>query len=91
MLRRETHCIVCDEPIGASPWLLLNRYGIGTGTHRILAQGHNQEGEYEWHQTEDDEEEYATGYVTHWPQCSVMFIEGKMALADAAGRGSFGL
>lgn len=72
-------CSVCGEVIGSQPWLLLNRYGVGTGPGgaRCLTEIVIDE-EYIWEQGGWDEEDYASGAVVCWPDCAYTYIEGKM-------------
>lgn len=83
------HCDFCNEIINTrKPWLLLNRYGIGTGLARCLTQANTIGGEYLWElgNPNDEEEEgdgdYATGTLLCWPDCANKWIEGKMMTAD---------
>jgi len=79
-------CELCGEPVDSGPWLLLNRFGVGSGRARALSERRNDDGEYLWriYPGEDDREgdERATGPVLHWPICAKEWIEGLMKLCD---------
>jgi len=77
-------CPVCDEPVDSGPWVLLNRYAFGTGRHRCMAEGRNEDGEYDWLQVPDDPDaqEVATGKVLHFPTCTLLFFESRMIEVD---------
>lgn len=72
------HCTACGEPVGAQPWILLNRFGLGTGKARCMTQLENEDGDYLWDQHRD----IATGAVLHWPDCAFQFVEAKMVAVD---------
>jgi len=86
-------CRYCGEPVWSenqtrSLWLLLNRYGVGTGKFRSLTSVENDDGECVW--DVGGEEDLANGVVLHWPICANAWIEGKMIEANVGGRQMFG-
>lgn len=85
-------CSVCGNPMDdARPWLLLNRYGIGTGSGRSLHAPLNCDGDVVWEMGDDDaENEHASGPMTCWPVCTNLYIEGKMAETDVVLRDLWG-
>lgn len=74
-------CRVCGEKIGRGPWLLLNRFGVGTGTNRCLSLMVGEDG-YLWETSENTDDEYVSGPVLHWPECARAYVEGCMAETD---------
>lgn len=76
-------CDLCGYAL-TGPWLLLNRYGVGTGGDdgvRALVEGRNGEDGYLWQTSEADEDEFMTGPVLCWPACATQWIDAKMAEA----------
>ena len=71
-------CTACGEPVGAQPWILLNRFALGTGKARCMTQIENDDGEYLWDQHRD----ITTGAILHWPDCAFSFVEAKMVAVD---------
>ena len=70
-------CDVCDEAVGETPWLLLNRYGVGTGGAHGMFTVLTHDDEYLWDQ-EDDE---ASGVLLH-RGCIELWLDMKMAEID---------
>lgn len=85
-------CATCGEEVEAgSEWLLLNRWGLCTGSLRGLRTEVNIDGEYDWHLDPDPEaDDYATGPVMHWPICATQYIEGHLATLRVIGRSAAG-
>ncbi len=78
-----TRCDYCGEHVGYDkPWVLLNRYGVGTGSKRCLSEIVT-DGEYLWEVDEDTGDVEAGGALLCWPQCLHSWIEGKMIQVDA--------
>lgn len=80
----ERICDVCGKVVTNQPWLLLNRYGVGSGRARCMSQANNGEGDYVWKQGDDGEgeDDMASGRLLCWPQCAATWVEWKMAEAD---------
>lgn len=78
-------CAVCAEPL-TGRWIILNRYAIGTGKSRRLAEGRGNDDEYLWEMTDDEdpegEEERATGHGMCYPNCLLTFIDATMIETD---------
>lgn len=74
------HCDYCGELVSRGPWVLLNRYMLGTGTNRAAFQRRGADG-YQW-ETEPPDPVIATGALLHWPDCAFPFIEGEMVEVD---------
>lgn len=79
-------CALCHQPIARQPWVLLNRYGIGTGDCRGMCEILDPRGQYFWDVGEDLDAtpEVASGAVLCFPACLNLYIEGKMVAADIA-------
>lgn len=79
-----TKCDLCHQDAGLKPWVLLNRYGYGTGRCRGMSEVYNQDGEYYWEVGDDldAEQESVTGALLCFPECLKTYIEGKMIEAD---------
>lgn len=79
---------MCGADPGAEsrPWVLLNRYGYGSGRARGMTEGRNSRGEYLWEVGDDldAEDELVTGPLLCFPSCLQQYLEGKMVEADIA-------
>lgn len=78
-------CAVCADPMtDERQWVLLNRFGVGTGSGRALCAPPNCDGDVLWEVDPDapSDEEHASGAMTCWPQCTQLYIEAKMAEAN---------
>lgn len=75
----DRRCDYCGEVVGAVPWILLNRYMLGTGTNSAAFQRRCSDG-YLWETQEG--QKVATGALLHWPTCALPFIEGEMIETD---------
>lgn len=78
-------CAVCGEPVtDGMPWIVLNRWVLGTGRVRAMVEGLNEDDEYLWEMWPDGlaEDERATGKLLHWPICASQWIDGKMIEAS---------
>jgi len=75
-------CVYCNAPLDGQPWLLLNRYGIGTGSARCLSEICDEDDEYIWALNADPDKEVVTGIGLCWPECAYSFIEGRMIETD---------
>ena len=78
-------CLICGQAMEPGQrWLLLNRYGVGSGVARILCEALNSDGSYEWTigQELPQDEEIATAHVLCWPGCATTFVELRMAEAE---------
>jgi hypothetical protein len=73
---------MCSKPI-EGPWILLNRYAVGSGYTRCLSEVLGENG-YEWNMADenDPDGDVASGYCLHWPKCAIEFIEQKMMEGD---------
>jgi len=83
-MSNERACDMCGARIEGARWLLLNRYGIGTGRTRALTERLDQNGNELWEMSDDIEEEYAAGVLLCWPACANDYIETRMVEADLA-------
>lgn len=94
--KQESRCVVCDGPLGTGhgPWVMLNRYGFGTGNNRRMAEiTHNGDDDsYEWDMTDFAAEGvmHASGLLMCFPGCMVTFLEAEMIEADFNMRESNG-
>lgn len=75
-------CHVCAEEIEeGQPWVLFNRYAVGTGNAYCLSQcPPDAESGYCWDQ--DEGEHQASGLIVHFPGCLHTHIEAKMIQTD---------
>lgn len=82
--RDECMCDLCHKDTSDKPWVLLNRYGYGTGRCRGMSEAHSSEDEYHWDVGDnlDEVEEVVTGVLLCFPGCLQTFLEGKMIEAD---------
>lgn len=72
-------CGVCGESVAGGPWILLNRWMLGTGTGRCGIEGRNDAGEYLWEfDPETSARDFVTGEPLHWPICATQWIEGQL-------------
>jgi len=74
-------CALCGESTESSPWIVLNRWIIGTGVGRAMVEALNKDGEYLWEMLPEGaaQDEFASGRVLHWPICATQWIDAKMA------------
>jgi hypothetical protein len=83
-------CAVCGDPVGATAWVLLNRYAIGTGENSGLVEGKNESGECIWEIGPDFPQDTATGQILHYPGCLSAFLDAKILEIDfRVRRGTF--
>lgn len=78
------HCEFCGEDVSVRPWVLLNRFGFGSGKVRGMCEMLNEDDDCEWDVGEDldVEAEVVSGPVLCFPRCLQTFIEGKMIEAE---------
>ena len=78
-----TPCDLCGNDTAKRPWVLLNRFGYGTGLCRGMTEI-RVDGEYHWEVGDDldAQEEVATGRLLCFPHCLQTYLEGKMIEAD---------
>lgn len=77
-------CDLCGADIVAGKrWVLLNRYGVGSGSSCVLTEGRNGNDDYEW---DRGEEWLASGPLLCFPGCLSQWVEAKMAEGDAMKR-----
>ena len=84
---RERTCAVCGEVVGVGPWLLLNRFGVGTSVNRCLSSIGGESG-YLWEPNTNGVEEFISGVMLHWPECASLYIEGRMIETDHHFKGN---
>lgn len=84
--RWQVNCASCGEIVRGQPWVLLNRWALGTGANRLMSEGLNKRGEYLWEQSDDGEDEYATGPILCWPTCASNYIDARMVETDVLCR-----
>ena len=90
--RRVWLCEVCQRDLGqhggseVQPWVLLNRYGLGTGRSRGLTEVQNSDCEYLWDVGEFGEgvgdDQAVTGALVCFPGCLTTYLEAKMVAVD---------
>lgn len=69
------------------PWIILNRYVIGTGRGcRNMVEAVNEDDECAWAITDNAEDDIASGPLLCWPTCAMHWIDGKMLEAVVEGR-----
>lgn len=76
------NCDLCHQSTDDRPWVLLNRYGYGTGNCRGMTEVHNSDDEYHWDVGNDldAQEEVVTGTLLCFPECLRTYLE--MIAAD---------
>lgn len=70
-------CDFCGGEIGRAPWVLFNRYGVGTGTNSRYTRVLDDDGECLW----DPDARVVTADLVHL-SCVVPFLEGQMIETD---------
>lgn len=78
---RRRKCIVCGDSCEDKPWLVVNRYGIGTGKASCLISVLDDESTYLWERDEDGDL-IVSGVLLCWPACAKAYIDGKMFEVD---------
>lgn len=75
-------CDFCKESLADNrKWVLLNRYGIGTG-HKSALVSIEPDGQYIW-DVENVDQECVSAVTLCYPTCLLTWIEGKMVEVDA--------
>jgi hypothetical protein len=88
-VRERTQAFVCDlcgEALhGGRPWIMLNRYAVGSGSGGLFLETADDEGECVWdlHADNPDEAAMVTGDRLCVVPCLVMWIEGKLIETQA--------
>lgn len=71
-------CAVCGDPVGNThrgrPWVMLNRFAVGTGTSRSCREIRDADGDVLW----DPAHDRAAGALLCWPACLYTYFEGVM-------------
>lgn len=76
-------CDLCGDPVDSRPWVLLNRFGYGSGKCRGMTEV-QVDGVCVWEVGDDldAEQEVVSGWLLCFPGCLQMFLEGKMLQAE---------
>lgn len=75
-------CDLCGADLGERPWIVLNRWAIGTGQNKRFAEWNDGKGEGGW----NPDENIVGGPLLCVEPCLMTWLQGQMIATDFACR-----